>query len=192
MVGAVMRHNQAGLAIPDLPLAYGKLLPPTNGEQLAAANRQLLHLIDSSPNPRDRDLPHSVTLFQVWIQFAHRIGAVVVSAAIGLLLAEVLKNRRFYPREIKRPALLLLLLLATQITLGVLTVVLRKPADVASAHVAVGALVLVTCFVLSVRGLRLYSSASRGSSRPAAATVPARQFSENREANEPAGEAVTV
>ena len=37
-------------------------------------------------------------------------------------------------------------------TLGVLTVLLRKPADVASTHVAVGALVLVTeilycCFV---------------------------------------------
>jgi heme A synthase len=49
-------------------------------------------------------------------------------------------------------------LLFTQLTLGVLTVLLRKPADIASAHVAVGALVLVTTFVLAVRSMRLYSA----------------------------------
>jgi len=52
-------------------------------------------------------------------------------------------------------ALLLIVLLAAQLTLGVLTVMLRKPADVVSAHVAVGALVLVTSFVLTVRAARL-------------------------------------
>jgi heme A synthase len=41
----------------------------------------------------------------------------------------------------------------------VLTVLLKKPADIASAHVAVGALVLVTTIVLAVRSLRLYSPA---------------------------------
>ena len=53
------------------------------------------------------------------------------------------------------PAAILLLLLAAQVTLGVLTVLLRKPADVASAHVAVGALVLMTSFVLTARAGRL-------------------------------------
>jgi heme A synthase len=42
-------------------------------------------------------------------------------------------------------------LLITQITLGILTVLLKKPADVASTHVAVGALTLMTTFVLLVR-----------------------------------------
>ena len=28
LVGATMRHNDAGLAIPDFPLAFGRLLPP--------------------------------------------------------------------------------------------------------------------------------------------------------------------
>jgi heme A synthase len=41
------------------------------------------------------------------------------------------------------------------VTLGILTVLLRKPADVASAHVAVGALILVTTFTLAVRAWRL-------------------------------------
>ena len=41
--------------------------------------------------------------------------------------------------------------------LGVLTVLLHKPADIASAHVAVGALTLMTTFVLTARACRLYS-----------------------------------
>ncbi len=53
-------------------------------------------------------------------------------------------------------ALLLGVLLMAQLTLGVLTVLWRKPADLASAHVAVGALVLVTAFVLAVRAAKLY------------------------------------
>jgi len=179
IVGAVMRHNQAGLAIPDLPLAYGKLLPPTTTDQLLAANHQLIHMIDSSPNPHDRDLPRSVTMFQVWIQFAHRIGALLVSGAILALAIEVFRKRQFYPPAIKRPAVVLFILLAIQLTLGVLTVLLRKPADVASAHVAVGALVLVTSFILSVRGLRLYSWAIRRRPGVSPAAQPARAFAES-------------
>jgi len=38
IVGAMMRHFDAGLAIVDLPLAYGKLLPPTTAAGLAAVN----------------------------------------------------------------------------------------------------------------------------------------------------------
>ena len=56
---------------------------------------------------------------------------------------------------------MLVTLLAFQITLGVATVLMRKPADIASAHVAIGALVLLTTFVLVVRSMRLYSSALR-------------------------------
>jgi heme A synthase len=39
--------------------------------------------------------------------------------------------------------------------LGILTVLLRKPADIASAHVAVGSLLLVTTCVIAVRAMRL-------------------------------------
>jgi cytochrome c oxidase assembly protein subunit 15 len=179
IVGAVMRHNQAGLAIPDLPWAYGKLLPPTNSGELAADNQQLLHMIDSGANPRDRDLPRGVSMFQVWINFAHRCGALLVTGAILVLAIEVIGKRRSYPSAIRRPVYLLLVLLAAQLTLGVLTILLRKPADVASLHVAVGALVLVTSFILSVRGLRLYSWVLRGPSKPQAAPLSACPFAED-------------
>ena len=48
-------------------------------------------------------------------------------------------------------------LLVTQVTLGLLSVYLQKPADIASLHVAVGALVLATTFFIAVRAFRLYS-----------------------------------
>ncbi|MGH7215290.1 MAG: hypothetical protein ACREIT_11055, partial [Tepidisphaeraceae bacterium] len=49
------------------------------------------------------------------------------------------------------------------VTLGVMTVLMRKPADIASAHVATGALFLVTTFVLAVRSMRLYAPRRVGS-----------------------------
>ncbi len=143
IAGAVMRHEQAGLAIPDVPLTYGKLLPPTNGAELAAINQLRVH---------DLNLP-AVTLGQIWIHFTHRLGALAVTICLIVLIFKATKLRR---GELTWMAMLLAVLLVGQITLGVLTVLLRKPADIASLHVAVGALLLVTTFVLAVRGMRLY------------------------------------
>ena len=150
VVGALMRHHQAGLAIPDLPLAYGKVLPPINQQQLDAVNYVRV---------RQYDLD-AVTLGQVWLHFGHRLGAVLVSVMVIALATLVIRRYRMQPRLL-RPALLLVFLLAAQLTLGVLSVLLRKPADVASAHVAVGALVLVSSFVLTARAARLYGMRRR-------------------------------
>ena len=145
IVGAMMRHFQAGLAIPDLPLAYGKVLPPVSQQGLDAANWARVRQWDLDP----------VSLEQIWLHFGHRIGAVVVSILVIALASLVIRRYRMRPKLV-RPALLLIALLAVQVTLGVLTVLLRKPADVASAHVAVGALVLVTSFVLTARAVRIF------------------------------------
>jgi cytochrome c oxidase assembly protein subunit 15 len=150
MVGATMRHYRAGLAIPDLPLAYGRLIPPTNAADLAAVQQQMV------PAQQWYDANDS-SLGQVWLAFGHRIGALLVTIAIVMLAASVLRRHR--RRGLVSLAWTLLGLLVVQLTLGVLTVLLKKPADIASAHVAVGALVLVTTFVLAVRSLRLYSPA---------------------------------
>jgi cytochrome c oxidase assembly protein subunit 15 len=142
IAGATMRHYGAGLAIPDLPLAYGKALPPVSRAGLDMAN-----------NVRrwDAGLP-AVTLGQVWLHFAHRVGAVLVTGVAAVLIATALRRRR---TELLAPSLVLGALLTTQVTLGVLTVLWRKPADVASLHVAVGALVLMTSFVMAVRSARV-------------------------------------
>jgi cytochrome c oxidase assembly protein subunit 15 len=146
VVGATVRHYGAGLAIPDLPLVYGKVLPPITDAQLAQVNAYRTWTLHEKP----------VTLAQVWLHMSHRIGAVVVSALI--IAASVLVIRRHRDqRALLRPALFMVALLLAQLTLGVLTVLMKKPADVASAHVAVGALTLASCFVLTVRAMRLYA-----------------------------------
>ena len=56
--------------------------------------------------------------------------------------------------ELRRPSLLLLLLLAVQITLGALTVLSGKQHVINSLHVVTGAFVLGTSLVLTLRAYR--------------------------------------
>jgi cytochrome c oxidase assembly protein subunit 15 len=157
IVGATMRHYDAGLAIPDLPLHYGKLLPPTTAAELDAAN--LWRAAANEPGLH----PTRVTMTEIWLHFAHRCGAVLVSAVLATAIVKALRRRQAWAAT-RTPALCLSVLLVAQLTLGVLTVLYRKPADVASLHVACGALVLATTVVLSVRALRL-------AAKPVPATV---------------------
>ena len=147
IIGATMRHYQAGLAIPDLPLAYGKILPPITQSQLDSVNWVRV---------REWNLD-AVSLGQIWIHFAHRLGALLVSVLVLALAWRVIRRYSTEPKLL-RPAALLIVLLLAQLTLGVMTVIYRKPADVASLHVAVGALVLVTSFVLTVRAYKLHGT----------------------------------
>jgi cytochrome c oxidase assembly protein subunit 15 len=147
VIGAVMRHEKAGLAIPDLPLAYGEVLPPTTAAGLDAINQQRAWTWQMDP----------VSLSQVWMHFAHRIGAIIVTIATITLATMALRDRN-RRQGLTAPSLTLIALLLTQLSLGVLTVLLRKPADIASAHVAVGALVLVTTVLIAMRAARLYAS----------------------------------
>jgi heme a synthase len=146
IVGALMRHYQAGLAIPDLPFAYGKWLPPMNQAQLDDANHLRVWKLNLDP----------VTLGQIWLHYAHRLGAMIVTISEVLLITTIVTRHKNIPKLLW-PGILLFVLLMSQLTLGLLTVYYRKPADVASAHVAVGALVLITTFMVAVRAIRLYS-----------------------------------
>jgi cytochrome c oxidase assembly protein subunit 15 len=145
IAGALMRHNDAGLAIPDVPLNYGQLLPPTNESQLDAANLQ-------RATSGERSL-EAVTLTQIWLHFAHRLGAILVTVVVTIAVLKALRSRTDRP-AVRKPAWFLILLLPAQITLGILTVLLRKPADLATLHVACGALVLLMTFLLAARLMR--------------------------------------
>ncbi len=145
VAGALMRHFGAGLAIPDLPLAYGKVIPPTNAAELAHANQERAY---------DLNLPR-VTLGQIWLHFSHRIGAILVTGFVLALCGVVLMQHR-HEKALFTLAVLMLVILTVQITLGVLTVLDRKPADIASAHVAVGALLLATAFATAMRSVHLF------------------------------------
>ena len=144
IVGAIMRHSDAGLAIPDFPTSYGHLLPPTTLD--ASFRASAIHEYGTQLGL------NRVTLFQIWIHFAHRVGAVVVTTAVISLATFIFLRLGKYP-AFNRPALAAVALLIVQVTLGILTVLLRKPADIASAHVAIGALLLVTNWTIAMRAI---------------------------------------
>ena len=93
------------------------------------------------------------------IHYAHRIGALLVSALVLAAAGHVLYHHAGRP-ELRRPSLLLLVLLTIQITLGALTVLSGKHYVINSLHVVTGAMVLGTSLVLTLRAYR--GSDSRG------------------------------
>ena len=157
-IAAVMRHSNAGLAVPDFPLHYGKVLPPTDAASLQAAN---------AVRAWDYHLP-PVSMAQVWLHVAHRAGAGAVTAAALFVVWRLW-------RVAKRRVLLVLGLIGVQVTLGVLTVWLAKPADLATLHVAMGALLLlaVALTFASVARVRATLPAWRREHRAVPAASPA-------------------
>ena len=89
----------------------------------------------------------------VAIHYAHRVGALVVSGLAIATIGHILYRHRARP-ALWRPTLLLLALLATQVTLGGLTVLTGKHYIINSLHVVTGAAVLGTSLVLTLRALR--------------------------------------
>ena len=156
VVAAMMRHYQAGLAVPDFPLSYGQVLPPVSSEGLERAND--LRIFDYALPP--------TTLGQIWLHTTHRIGAVLVTAAV---IGVWLRGRRV-PSPVRPSGLIqaIIWLLVLQVCLGVATVWMAKPADVATAHVATGALILLLSWVLTVRVARRYGLRPAGDATRAA------------------------
>ena len=68
IIAAAMRHQHAGLAISDFPLAYGGLWPDTSAEAVAGYNAQRVSM--NAENP--------ITAFQIELQMAHRIVALAI------------------------------------------------------------------------------------------------------------------
>lgn len=130
MIGATMRHQHAGLAIPDFPLAYGKLWPDTSAEAVGRYNQQRVEITAVS----------AITSFQIWLQMIHRLSAVVIMVAVAL----VAWRARGGSVALVRLSRFWLGLTLVQIALGAWTIWSNKAADVATGHVLVGALSLVT------------------------------------------------
>ncbi len=135
-VAATMRHAHAGLSIHDFPAAYGRLLPDTSPQALAAINARRAAAVPAEP-PTTADL--------IWLQMAHRF------IAAGILVFGILVAWRAKNSGARGMALLLAGMIAVQITLGICTIWYDKPADVATAHMALGALTLVVSALLTFR-----------------------------------------
>ncbi len=131
IIGAIMRHYNAGLAIPTFPLAFGKIIPP---------------------------LPS----FPIAINFAHRVGAVVVAlGSLHLLTMAVMRVGSV--KTLVAPAILIVVLVVVQIGLGAEIILRARPPIQTTLHVLNGALILATAISMATRAFLL-----RGSVRPAA------------------------
>ncbi len=119
LLGATMRHIEAGLAIRDFPLAFGHLIPPTWTPQIA-------------------------------VHYAHRIGALVVSAMAIAVLAAIWTRHSGRP-EFTRLAWTLTIAIVTQITLGAFVVWSAKNPVINTLHVVNGAVVFGTSVVIALR-----------------------------------------
>lgn len=136
MIGALMRHLAAGLAIPDFPLSFGRLVPPMWDPYIA-------------------------------VNFTHRCGAVAVTCFIAWTAARVLMGHCDEAR-LRRPAQALIVLLALQVSLGAITIWSSRAVLPTTSHVAVGAAILVTSLMLTIRAWRLYGvSGARANPAPA-------------------------
>ena len=89
---------------------------------------------------------------KIAIHFTHRVGALLVTLAV--LATAVSVFTRTSVSELRRPAGLLVALVAVQVTLGAFTVLTRRDIWINSLHVVCGALVLTTSLVLTLRTWR--------------------------------------
>lgn len=137
LLGATMRHREAGLAIPDFPLSFGHVLPPFWSTDIA-------------------------------LHFAHRVGALVVTAAI-IATAAYVRRRHRAETALGRPAFLMVLLVAVQVSLGGFVVLTGLQPGVNTAHLVNGALLLATSLVLTLRSywFHLAAAVDRSSLRTA-------------------------
>ncbi len=150
-LGATMRHQHAGLAIPDFPAAYGKIWPDTSAAAIVQYNLQRTDVIKSPP----------VTAFQIVLQMVHRMTAAVVLLVVGI--CAWLARRQLGGRHLlSRLALAWLCLILAQVFLGAATIWTGKSADIATAHVACGALSLALGGLITIISFRCLAEAERG------------------------------
>jgi cytochrome c oxidase assembly protein subunit 15 len=140
ILGAVMRHLGAGLAIPTFPVA--------------------------SPSGSYLPAEHNV---YVDTNFAHtRVGALLVTLIVLFFAHKVLRCAKNAPR-LYWPALTLLALVSVQITLGILVILHGKPPTLTTFHVLNGAALLATAVLLTLR-LGHSSEALSSAAAPALST----------------------
>jgi heme a synthase len=129
-LGATMRHQHRDLSILDFPTANGAWIPDTSAAALAKINAW-----------RDARALSEVSAFQIWLQMVHRFVAVIIAIAIIAFCARVWRDAWGFG-ALKRLSLLWVVLVFGQITLGAWVIWSNKAADIATAHVAVGAVML--------------------------------------------------
>jgi len=130
-LGATMRHQHRDLAILDFPTAYGEIIPSVSTEKLVVINKW-----------REARALSEVTAGHIWLQMAHRLVAVLIAAGVIGYWVAVRRRPERGDGLLRNLSAFWVFLVACQLTLGVWTIWSNKAADIATAHVAVGATML--------------------------------------------------
>lgn len=125
--GAIMRHTDAGLIIPDFPTSFGKLLPPFGN-------------LPFDPNNPQR-MTYEEFAFKVSIHFAHRFNGFLIATLIAMLFWSTIKNQQI-SEPLQKLATWKFALVVIQFFLGGLAIWTELSAPVTVAHVAIGATLL--------------------------------------------------
>jgi cytochrome c oxidase assembly protein subunit 15 len=155
-----MRHQHRDLSILDFPTANGAWIPDTSATALAKLNTW-----------RDARAMSQVNAFQIWLQMAHRFLALIIAIAIIAFSVRVWRHVRRFD-ALKRLSVLWVVLVFGQVTLGASVIWSNKAADVATAHVALGAIMLSFGVSISAICWRI-SQGQIGSARPPSASYSA-------------------
>src|SRR5579864_245279 len=158
-LGATMRHQHKDLAILDFPTANHAWIPDTSTAALAKINAW-----------RDARAFSDVTASQIWLQMAHRFLALAIAVLVIMLFvrARRLRNSSRAP-ILSGLSIWWCVFLFLQLTLGAWVIWSNKAADVATAHVAIGALMLsfgVTISAICWRVVAVSRQRARGGSEP--------------------------
>ncbi|MDB6027757.1 MAG: Cytochrome oxidase assembly [Verrucomicrobiales bacterium] len=169
-IAATMRHQHAGLAIPDFPLAYGKLWPATDAGSIELYNAHRNELLGEN----------AITAVQINLQMIHRIVALMILLAVAFCAGTTRKHLG-WKHPLTKVASLWLGFIVLQVFLGAATIWTLKAADVATAHVAIGALSLVTGGLLSIVSYRILAPRNQNSlARDAGSTFSSNPVASSR------------
>jgi cytochrome c oxidase assembly protein subunit 15 len=160
-LGATMRHQHRDLAILDFPAAYGAVIPDVSPAQLATINSW-----------REARALSDVTAGQIWLQMAHRFVALLIAAAVVAYWASLRREPMNAP-ELRTLSTWWVFFLACQVTLGAWTIWSNKAADIATAHVAVGATMLAFGVAISAIALRVREHGSAAMAAARTSTIAA-------------------
>src|SRR5690606_38848604 len=145
VLGAIVRHTDSALAIPDFPKTGGQWLPVINLERLDWINQWRLEQSLSGA-----ELP-PVSLTQAMLHLFHRYGAVAVFGFALALTAGAIASHRELAGALKRNIAVLDILVVCQIALGIFTVWSMELAIIATLHVVTGAALLAMATLLALR-----------------------------------------
>ena len=150
ILGAIMRHTESGLALPDFPTMGGQWLPVFTQASVEWVNNWRTNYAFDSGVVLD-----DVTLSQLWFHFIHRLGAlaVVIGALyVGLVAYRNRNGLGVFPKSVAAIGLLIL----AQVTLGIVTVLSHRVPLITSLHVVTGAATLGFSWLLALRTMPLH------------------------------------